>query len=76
MREDCCLAKAQEWEDAADWNFKINNWPYVNAEDSAVRDCFYTMDKNSPANLMKDGAERLVAYSIVILTAFAISFLN
>ena len=48
LREDCCLANDNEWDEAADWNFKLQNWPYINAENSAVRACFYDMDKNSP----------------------------
>ena len=48
LREDCCLANDNEWDEAADWNFKLHNWPYINAENSAVRDCFKDMDKNSP----------------------------
>ena len=59
LREDCCLANDNEWEEAADWNFKLQNWPYINAENSAVQECFYDMDKNSPKNLKKDGASSL-----------------
>ena len=68
MRESCCLAKDNEWDDAASWNFKINNWPYVNAESDSVRDCFYTMDKMSPQNLSKDAAERLISTVALALT--------
>jgi len=59
LREECCLAKEKEWFEAADWNFKINNWPNVNAKDPTVKDCFYKMDKMSPDNLSKENAMRL-----------------
>ena len=48
MQEDCGPNDVEQWQNAAEWNFKINNWPNVNAENQAVRDCFYRMDKNSP----------------------------
>ena len=64
LREDCCLAKEYEWEEAADWNFKINNWPYVNAEDDTVKECFYKMDKMSPANLAKDKASLQFIFTV------------
>ena len=32
------------------------NWPYVNTEDEEVKSCFYALDKNSPENLLKNGA--------------------
>jgi len=54
MREECCLAKEKEWTEAADWSFKIYNWPYVNSPDETVKTCFYKMDKMSPENLNKD----------------------
>ena len=34
MKESCCLAKDKEWDEAAEWNFKINNWPYVQRGES------------------------------------------
>ena len=61
LREECCLAKENEWQEAADWNFKINNWPYINAVDTSARDCFYKMDKMSPDNLSKDLATHLTS---------------
>lgn len=71
MRESCCLANENEWEEAAAFSFKLNNWPYVNAEDPAVRDCFYYIDKNSPTNLMKDTAIYLKGSILVLLGVVA-----
>ena len=56
LREDCNEATIEEWEEAVDWNFKINNWPYVNAESEDVRACYSQMDKFSLENLQRDEA--------------------
>lgn len=67
LREECCLANEADWEKAAEWNFKINNWPYVNAESETVKECFYKMDKMSPENLAKDNAMAPIYASFSIL---------
>lgn len=72
MRESCCLANENEWEEAATASFKLNNWPYVNAEDTAVRDCFYYIDKNSPSNLIKELASQLTTSVAVLLGVAAV----
>ena len=57
MRESCNpadITEEGEWETAAEWSFKINNWPYVSAENETVKKCFYTMNRDSPVNLAKD----------------------
>lgn len=74
MREECCLSNEKDWEEAADWNFRLNNWPQVNAEKDAVRDCFYFIDKNSPINLMKDLARQLNASLTVLLLTMSSLF--
>lgn len=76
MREECCLANEDEWQNAAEWNFKINNWANINAEDLTVKECFYRLDKMSPENLAKDQATphlailqaAILLYSTLILT--------
>jgi len=72
MKESCCLAKEKEWSQAAEWQFKINNWANVNAKDETVKECFYRMDRNSPANLLKDqavvGLSTGVAFLASVLT--------
>ena len=70
MRESCCLANDNDWDEAASWTFKLSNWPYVNAEDAKVRECFYNIDKNSPVNLSKDLATKLQAGLSVLLLGF------
>lgn len=69
LQEECCLANANEWQEAADWNFKLNNWSYINALDASVRDCFYAMDKQSPVNLLKSGGYVTVASALTSLLA-------
>ena len=73
LREECCLAKENEWMEAAEWNFKIDNWPYVNAEDGTVKECFYKMDKMSPENLSKDSATQLLSqWLAAVFSAFVL----
>jgi len=72
MKESCCLANEDEWQKAADWQFKIKNWPYVNAEDIAVKECFYRMDKTSPENLLKNFAYSRIMQSVALLVGFSL----
>ena len=67
LREPCCLGNEDEWSEAAEWDFKINNWPYINAKDETVRECFYSLDKDSPQNLLKLGAVGSVMTNVVLL---------
>jgi len=60
IQESCCTATREEIKAAAEWNFKLNNWPYFNAKQE-VKDCFYKMDRMSPINLFKSGAMKLLA---------------
>ena len=76
MKESCCLAKESEWEKAAEWQFKINNWANVNAKDDKVRDCFYRMDRNSPANLLKDQAHVGISAGAALLSALLLTVAN
>ena len=69
MREPCCLANEQEWELAADWDFKIKNWPYINAKVETVKKCFYDLDKDSPQNLLKSGSSHLAVNLMITLLA-------
>ena len=72
LREDCNEATIEEWEEAVDWNFKINNWPYVNAESEDVRACYSQMDKFSLENLQRDEATNqhiLKTFASVLLLA-------
>ena len=76
MKESCCLAKESEWEKAAEWQFKINNWANVNAKDDKVKDCFYRMHRNSPANLLKDQALVGISAGAALLSALLLAFAN
>ena len=73
MKESCCLAKDKEWDEAAEWNFKINNWPYVQrgaaSEYTSFVDCFRRLDKDSPQNLSKQLAVRGLGESIFAVLA-------
>ena len=69
MREPCCLANEAEWELAADWDFKIKNWPYINAKVETVKNCFYDLDKDSPQNLLKSGSSSLVVNLLTLLAS-------
>ena len=59
-QKDCGIGPGDEWETAVNWQFKLNYWPYVNAESESVRQCVEDMFLDSLTNLKKDGAVHLL----------------
>ena len=73
LRDDCNSATIEEWEEAVEWNFKIENWPYVNAESEKVRECYSKMDKNSLENLSRDNAIGLLLSQTMTAMVFLLT---
>lgn len=71
QRDSCGIGSGNIWDNAVNEKFRINYWPYVNAQ-YGVKDCVEKTFKDSLVNLSRDAATQLV-HGLAIVSAAALS---
>ena len=78
LRDQCSIAKEEEWDAAVDARYKLNYWPYYNAAEDK-KQCMEEMFKDSPTNMNKlklSGADILTASISSVALALILSLNN
>lgn len=68
QKDVCGIGKTKIWREAVSLEYKVNQWPYVNAK-KETKDCFEMTLRDSLTNLSKDNSmQGLLINTVSFLT--------